>query len=120
MAAMLYPTPRMRHAVAQLYAHIMRFFIRAVKWYSASKAHHIWDSLARPVELRYADILGDIEISTKEVENLATAASWAEQRDVHLEILKLARRMEESELVLTDVRQLMVCKFFIPVRVTNF
>ncbi|KAL2418153.1 hypothetical protein ABEF95_011407 [Exophiala dermatitidis] len=106
LAIFLYPTARMKHAVASVYACIMRFCIRAHDWYRANKLHHIWESLARPVELRYTDLIENIESAMGEVEGLATAAARAEQRDVHMAVLTLAQRMENSEKVLFEVRQL--------------
>ncbi|KAJ4511776.1 hypothetical protein HRR83_004187 [Exophiala dermatitidis] len=106
LAIVLYPTARMKHAVAQVYACIMRFCIRAHDWYRANKLHHIWESLARPVELRYTDLIENMETALGEVEGLATAAARAEQRDVHMAVLTLAQRMENSEKVLFEVRQL--------------
>jgi hypothetical protein len=98
----------MRQAVAQLYAHIIKFLIRAIKWYSASNSRHVWDSLARPVELCYADIITEIESCTKVVDNVAVAASWAEQRDIHLEVLRHASRVDNLEHILIDMRQMMI------------
>lgn len=88
----------------------MRFWIRAYDWYKASKPQHAWESCIRPVELRYDDLLDHIESCAKEVETLATVAARAEQRDVHVEILELARRTQNSERILSEVRQLILGK----------
>jgi hypothetical protein len=42
----LYGTENMLAAVAQLYAQIMRFSERAIKWYTDSKIKHIYHSIA--------------------------------------------------------------------------
>ncbi|KAI9860341.1 MAG: hypothetical protein M1813_006230 [Trichoglossum hirsutum] len=108
LATILYPTKRMRQAVAELYSHIIRFFIRAQHWYQQSKLRHAWDSLARPVELYYNDLIQDIDECTKEVDNLAMAGARAEQRDIHLELRELSKKQEESETVLLELRRLMI------------
>ena len=110
MAMTLYQTVAMTHGVAQLYAHIMAFFVRAIKWYSANKLRHVWDSLVMPVELSYADIISSIEVCTKDIESLAMAASWAEQRDMHLQFIKQSSRLEHLEDILLEMRQSMICE----------
>lgn len=101
----------MKRAVAELYAHIIRFAIRAQDWYQQNKLRHIWGSLARPAELRYDDLIADIEGCTKEVNQLAAAGAQAEQRDIHLELQELSKRQNYSDTVLLDMKQLMNCKF---------
>jgi hypothetical protein len=98
LATILYPTSRMKQAVAELYAHIIRFFIRAQDWYQQGKLRHAWDSFARPVDC------------TKEVDNLATAGARAEQRDIHLELSELTKKQKESETLLLEMRGFMICK----------
>lgn len=96
LANILYPTDRMKEVVAQLYCHIIRFFIRAESWYQQSKARHAWEALARPVELHYNDLIEEIERCTMEINELAAAGSRAEQRDMHLELLQLREDLKNS------------------------
>lgn len=107
-AIILYPTLRMKQAVAELYAHIIRFLIRARDWYQESKPLHILHALTRPVELRYADIMKDVEGCTKSVHSLASAGAQAEQRDMHLELQEMARKQEASDAVLLEIRQIVI------------
>ncbi|KAL9619292.1 MAG: hypothetical protein Q9160_006057 [Pyrenula sp. 1 TL-2023] len=93
----------MRIAVAQLYANIVRFLIRSLDWYQHDKARHAWEALARPAELRYNDLIEEIEACAKEIENLASAGAQAEQRDIHLGLQRLRKRQAMSEDVLLDV-----------------
>ncbi|PVH93014.1 hypothetical protein DM02DRAFT_542371, partial [Periconia macrospinosa] len=40
LALLLYPTSQMQTSVARLYAHILNFFLEALKWYKDSRAMH--------------------------------------------------------------------------------
>ncbi len=110
LTTILYPTNRIKEAIAQLYSHVIRFFIRAQDWYQQGKLRHAWDSFARPAELRYNDLIQQIEDCTKEVDNLATAGARAEQRDIHLELRELTKKQKESETLLLEMRDFMICK----------
>jgi hypothetical protein len=97
---MLYPTKKMRHAVAELYAFIIRFLMRAQDWYHENKLRHILHSLTRPVELRFADLIDEMEACTRTVDNLASAGARAEQRDMHLKLQVLMRKQEEMNVMI--------------------
>jgi hypothetical protein len=108
----------MKDAVAQLYAHIINFLIRAKDWYEEGKLRHAINAFARPAKLRYDDIIQDIEACRKEIDQLSTASAHAEQRDIHLELQELSRRQaeadrreEESRTVLMEIRNLCICKY---------
>lgn len=111
LAIILYPTKRMREAVALLYAHIINFFIRAKQWYDEGPFKHLLGSFTRPVELRYEDLLENIENCTLEIDNLSNAGSRTEQRDVHLEIQELAKRQIEHEKTLKLLQEVAVGEF---------
>lgn len=87
LAAILYPTDGMKRAVASLYAHIIRFLIRALDWYKEGTLLHIVHSITRPVALRYADIITAIQKETALIEKLSTSCGQAELRDMHYELL---------------------------------
>ena len=96
-AVTLYPTERMKRAVAELYAQVIRFLIRAQDWYEESRASHVLHSITRPVELRYADLISDIKDCSMLVEGLASAGAQAEQRDMHIKIRELAKNQAEMQ-----------------------
>ena len=106
----LYPTTRMKQVVSELYALVIRFLIRARDWYQESKPMHVLHSLTRPVELRYADLVDDIEVCTRVIYRIASAAAQAEQRDMHLRMQELVRRQMDSNAVLEEVRSLLISK----------
>lgn len=108
LAAILYPTEKMKSAVAELYARVVRFLIRAQAWYEESKPLHLLHSITRPPELRYFDIMQEIETWAHTVESLASAGIQAETRDMHSKLEKVMRKQHESATVLLEVRQLMI------------
>ena len=109
-ATVLYPTRKMKQAVAELYAHIIHFLIRAQGWYQESTSKHILHSFTRPAQLRYADVIDDIEIHTQSVDNLAAAGAQAEQRDIHLQVQELLKRQQQSDAILLEMRETMISK----------
>ena len=117
LSTILYPTKRMEEVVAQLYAHIVNFFIRAKDWYEECRLRLAITALVRPAKLRYDDIIQDIEVCTREIDLLSTAGAQAEQRDIHLELQALRQRQndsdqreKESRMVLLEIRQLCICE----------
>ena len=108
LATVLYPTKRMKQAVAELYAHIIEFLIRAQKWYHESKALHIFHSFIRPVELRCSDLIDEIKDCTLAIDGLTSAGAHAEQRDMHLELKEVSKNQKSLEVCLSDIRQIII------------
>ena len=75
LVTVLYPTKRMKRAVADLYANAMRFLIRAQDWYREGKLLHALHSITRLVELRYKDLIEDIKECSINIDKLALAGS---------------------------------------------
>lgn len=73
----------MKEAISRLYAHIILFFQQAVKWYSMSSAGRAFSSIFKPFELDYKDTVEEIKLCSQTVNNIASAASRAELRDLH-------------------------------------
>lgn len=86
LATSLYPTDTMQQAVALLYAHIVRFLIRALEWFEEGKLAHTLHSITRPASLRYDDLIKEIQRDTQSITSHAVASSQVEQRDMHNEI----------------------------------
>lgn len=93
-AITLYPTPGMIKSVSILYAHIMRFLIRAWKFYHESKLMHAIHSVTRPTALRYDDLLKSIQRDAESIRRLAMTNSQEEVRSVHNEVRDLRERLE--------------------------
>lgn len=108
LVTVLYPTDSMKHAVAKLYANIIKFFIRARDWYKESPLLHALHSITRPVELRYQDLLDAIRRCSRHVEKMAMAAFQTEQRDIRLMLHTLMDREQKSDALLMEVKQMIV------------
>ena len=65
IAAYLYPVDAMKRAVSVLYAHILKFLLRAFDWYKEGKIVHAIHSIIKPVALRYDDLLQDLRQATQ-------------------------------------------------------
>lgn len=103
ITAVLYPTEQMKLALAEIYAHIIRFFLRAQEWLMESSWMRALHSITHPKELRYDDILQDITAATTHFQRLAVAASQAEQRDIHMLLLEMKQMMiSKSSPLLTN------------------
>ncbi|TGJ82870.1 hypothetical protein E0Z10_g5893 [Xylaria hypoxylon] len=90
----LYPTSVMKHLVSMLYAHIMRFLIRALKYYEESSLMRVVHSITRPATLRYDDLLGLIRRDEEMVRKHAITSSQAEIRAVNNSILALGTQLQ--------------------------
>lgn len=114
LATILYPTDKMKTAVEQLYAHLLRFFIRANDWYRASTISHIVHSITRPAELRYKDLVEAIAEYSRRIDNLALSGSQAELRDMHKKLdrtLSILERSDDMHSMLLEMRAMMICTF---------
>lgn len=85
LTASLYPTERVKRAIVAMYAHVLKFLIRSLRWYQETKISHAIHSITRPAELRYNDLLEKISYLSRNVTDLALTSSHAELRDIHLE-----------------------------------
>lgn len=83
IAADLYQSDTMRRAVSQLYIHIFRFFIQALRWYNKSRVRRAFSSLLNPYELEYKDTVEQICSLTSLIRHVATAESQSEVRDIN-------------------------------------
>jgi hypothetical protein len=91
----LYPTDRMREAVASVYAKIIEFAVMAIRWYKKSKFMHSVAAILKPLKLSFGPIIEEIAERSRRVDQLASAASKAEIRDQHAKINNLEIRMNQ-------------------------
>ncbi|CAO2651418.1 Nn.00g039880.m01.CDS01 [Neocucurbitaria sp. VM-36] len=82
--AELYKTQSMQDAISQLYARIILFFQEALKWYNRGPAGRAFASIFKPFELHYEETVKSIQACTQKIEDIASAASRAELRDINL------------------------------------
>ncbi|KAJ8112585.1 hypothetical protein OPT61_g5070 [Boeremia exigua] len=95
---LLFPTDRMKDAVTNLYACIIKFLVRARGWYEQGKVQRLLHSITRPVGLRYRDLLDEITSSSLIVDKIAFSGSQAELRDLH-------RKFNESVVENSNMRR---------------
>ncbi|TVY54373.1 hypothetical protein LCER1_G006832 [Lachnellula cervina] len=93
----LYPIPGVRHLISNMYAHILRFLLRSLRWYQESKLSHLIHAITRPVELRFGDLVEEIRVLSSNMDNLALASGHAEQRDMHTEQKKAFNEQNRLE-----------------------
>jgi len=95
---LLFPTDQIKYAISQLYAHVLKFMIRAMKWYAEGKVKHFIIAVFQPASLRFKDLLENIERCAQAVDQLAVGASQAEQRSMHLLLQEISRTMTGNVL----------------------
>ncbi|KAK5199093.1 hypothetical protein LTR99_001133 [Exophiala xenobiotica] len=96
----LYPTDAMKNAVTTIYTWILRFLIRALKWYEEGKIRHALNAVIKPAALQYDDVMSGIRHSCHLMSNRASASSLAEQRDMHEKL----RALQDSALALPVIQ----------------
>ncbi|KAG5659611.1 hypothetical protein KAF25_002170, partial [Fusarium avenaceum] len=97
LVTILYPTVRVKQAVSNLYANLVRFFIRAYEWCRGGKLRHLLHSITRPPELRYQDLLEDIAANSREIDQLAASSARVEIRDINLKLNTIVAKLESFQ-----------------------
>lgn len=94
----LYKTDKVKRAVNDLYAVIVRFLWHAVKWYRKGKLSHTWTAIVRPWELSLKKHVDNIEEVSRRIDQLASSASKAELRATHIEVHQVRTELENVRL----------------------
>ncbi|KAJ5806407.1 uncharacterized protein N7503_004009 [Penicillium pulvis] len=94
LVSVLYPTKSLQRMVAILYACIIKFLIRALRWYEEGSWKRALHVVTKPIGLQYDDILEEISHATSNIMAEATAGSQAEQRDMHNELIAIRNAVE--------------------------
>jgi hypothetical protein len=104
LAAFLYPTKAMKQTVPVLYAHIIKFLVRALEWYEEGKIARALHSITKPAALRYDDLIEDVRRAARSIADLALMSSQAEQRDMHDTLRALTSMIKQlkEEMVLNQ------------------
>jgi hypothetical protein len=89
LSSNLYPTQRMKVAVARLYAKVLYFVRDAIKWYKKGKLAHSVSAILKPYDLSFKTVVEDISKASREVDAEAAAACRLEIRTLHLKIQHL-------------------------------
>ncbi|KAI1298944.1 hypothetical protein F5Y03DRAFT_386486 [Xylaria venustula] len=102
LGLILYPTSAMREAVARLYALLMKFLLRALRWYRHGRVVHLLSSIANPWGLEFEQELGDVERQARVVDELAQSASRAELREAHFQIHQIRGDLQAMTRIVED------------------
>ena len=104
LCAELYQTDNMREAIARLYAHILLFFQQAVRWYTMGPAGRAFSSIFKPFDLDYKDTVEQIRLCSQTINDIASASSRAEIRDIHITIQMQNRQLQERDNKLHEMQ----------------
>lgn len=96
---LLYPVKEMQELVGRLYANLIKFAVRAIKWYREPRILHALSAIARPYPLRFKDIVEDIHDTIRQIDRLALSMSQAEQRQILL-------KLDETRAASQDVQRM--------------
>lgn len=91
----------MQDSVSQVYAKILEFFVLSIQWYKKGKVMHSIASIAKPFSLSFKPIIEEITERSRRVDELASAASKAEIRDLHIKMHGLGKTLVEMTEMLT-------------------
>ncbi|KAH8890409.1 hypothetical protein GQ53DRAFT_824555 [Thozetella sp. PMI_491] len=105
----LYPTKSIKATVVALYAHILKFLLRALRWFQESRSKHALHALTRPAELQYDDLLKEISSLSHSMGASAQVSNFAEQRDIHTGVQQQASSLmgmeKKLDAILPSVQQ---------------
>lgn len=82
LSAELYQTDQMENTVAKMYAHILLFLKRAMKWYHAGQAGRALAGLFKPYELSFKDTVEQIVECAKAIDDIASISNKVEVRQI--------------------------------------
>lgn len=92
----IYPTEMVKQMAGVLYAHIIRFLLRALEWYEEGTWKRALHSVTKPASLQYDDIIEDIRRAKENIAASAVTSSQAEQRDMHKQLISVQNLVEKS------------------------
>lgn len=95
----------MQTSVARLFAHVLNFFLSALKWYKDSRALHALKSILQPWDLKFRHDYEAIAAEAQQIVRVADVALKAEVRDTRLEVVQGTRHWE---LVRQEINELKV------------
>ncbi|KAK4061555.1 uncharacterized protein Triagg1_10264 [Trichoderma aggressivum f. europaeum] len=99
----LYPTQQIKQVVVAIYARILEFLLRVLRWYRESKMTHLRHALTKHMEHQYGDLLATISSLSDTMCKMALDSSHAEQRDMHK---RIAQIMHEQKLTRESIAEL--------------
>jgi hypothetical protein len=106
----LYQQDDMKVYAEVLYAEIIQFNYRALKWYEDGKLKHMLGAFINPFKLRFKDICDKIDECSRNIEKLAAVYAQKELRKMNL--LTESSSMTQRAIVelLIDIRTKLIGK----------
>jgi hypothetical protein len=95
----LYPTARIRAALANTYAQIVDFCVRATKWYEKLRRTSIKKVLGAAFKtwpLEFQDIRNNIQTQFTRLRELSAIAHQAETRDINVRVIQLKALLNQA------------------------
>jgi hypothetical protein len=80
----LYRTDSMKIQVELLYAVIIQFYQRALKWYRSGKFRHVLAAFAKPYSLQFKDLRDKIKEYSRNIEKEAALCAQIELKNVSM------------------------------------
>ncbi|OAL57159.1 hypothetical protein IQ07DRAFT_29630 [Pyrenochaeta sp. DS3sAY3a] len=99
----LYPSPQMQEAISKLYAHLIQFLVRAMRWYQKGKVRRAVGAVFKPFALDFQEQLNEVNELSRSVDDIATTAAQAELRAVHE---KFDETNKELSFALMEIKRL--------------
>jgi hypothetical protein len=94
----------MKEAMSRLYAYILLFLQKAVKWYTMSSARRAVSSILSPYSLSFKDTIEEIRKCTESVDAIANTSGRAEIRGLTIALEGQAEKLKESDRKLHDMQ----------------
>ncbi|KAL9112820.1 MAG: hypothetical protein Q9227_002897 [Pyrenula ochraceoflavens] len=128
----LYPSERMKRAVEELYALLICFYQRALRWYEKNRLKHVVQALIRPFRLAFGDLVERINSQARAIESLAITMAHQEIRSIYVLVQEcmseqkhlglnhrnVERRVNDVQQVqdqtlklLVNMQQMLICRF---------
>lgn len=82
----------------------MLFFQQSMRWYNRSSVGRGFSAILKPYELEYEDIVEQIKLCAKAINDIASAASRAEVRDMHITIQLIRQDMQKRDQKLVEMQ----------------
>jgi hypothetical protein len=94
----------MQTSVARLYAHILNFFLSALKWYTDKRAVHAFKAVFQPWDLRFQHEYDAIAAESQQIGRLTDVAMKAEVRDTRLGVVRGSEHWESVRQELNELK----------------
>jgi hypothetical protein len=89
VAQKLYPVKHIQHTLANVYAQILEFCIRATKWYDQVQRNlvrAVFRAVIKTWPLEFQDIRSNVDMYFRRLREQSAIAHQAETRDIHAKI----------------------------------